>query len=143
MNLLEKEITETTFQELSRSAWLQQSHQCRWLPISALTQSSLLSSWPFKLQWASYCLQASEELGSNSCSYSGKPSNDWIAGHFTSQMLYQYLNARFPKLNSQCSLPTPVIFFVFPLRQWHPTPVLLPGKSHGRRSLVGCSPWGR
>ena len=28
-------------------------------------------------------------------------------------------------------------------RQWHPTPVLLPGKSHGRRSLVGYSPWGR
>ena len=28
-------------------------------------------------------------------------------------------------------------------RQWHPTPVLLPGKSHGRRSLEGCSPWGR
>ena len=27
-------------------------------------------------------------------------------------------------------------------RWWHPTPVLLPGKSHGRRSLVGCSPWG-
>ena len=28
-------------------------------------------------------------------------------------------------------------------RQWHPTPVLLHEKSHGRRSLVGCSPWGR
>ena len=28
-------------------------------------------------------------------------------------------------------------------RQWHPTPVHLPGKSHGWRSLVGCSPWGR
>ena len=27
-------------------------------------------------------------------------------------------------------------------RQWHPTPVLLPGKSHGWRSLVGCSLWG-
>ena len=27
-------------------------------------------------------------------------------------------------------------------RQWHPIPVLLPGKSHGWRSLVGCSPWG-
>ena len=27
-------------------------------------------------------------------------------------------------------------------RQWKPTPVLLPGKSLGRRSLVGCSPWG-
>ena len=28
-------------------------------------------------------------------------------------------------------------------RQWHPTPVLLPAKSHGWRGLVGCSPWGR
>ena len=28
-------------------------------------------------------------------------------------------------------------------RQWHPTPVLLPGKSHGQRSMKGCSPWGR
>ena len=32
---------------------------------------------------------------------------------------------------------------VYGRRQWHPTPVLLPGKSHRRRSLVGCSPWGR
>ena len=28
-------------------------------------------------------------------------------------------------------------------RQWHPTPVFLPGESQGRRSLVGCRPWGR
>ena len=28
-------------------------------------------------------------------------------------------------------------------RQWHPTPVLLSGKPHGQRSLVGCSLWGR
>ena len=27
-------------------------------------------------------------------------------------------------------------------RKWQPTPVLLPGKSHGRRNLVGYSPWG-
>ena len=27
-------------------------------------------------------------------------------------------------------------------RKWQPTPVFLPGKSHGRRSLEGCSPWG-
>ena len=26
--------------------------------------------------------------------------------------------------------------------EWQPSPVLLPGKSHGRRGLVGCSPWG-
>ena len=30
-----------------------------------------------------------------------------------------------------------------PRRQWHPTPVLLSGKPHGQRNLVGCSPWGR
>ena len=35
------------------------------------------------------------------------------------------------------------IICVIRRRQWQPTPVLLPGKSHGRRSLVGCSPWGR
>ena len=28
-------------------------------------------------------------------------------------------------------------------KQWQPTPVLLSGKSHGQRSLKGCSPWGR
>ena len=32
--------------------------------------------------------------------------------------------------------------FMYKANQWQPTPVLLPGKSHGQRSLVGCSPWG-
>ena len=32
---------------------------------------------------------------------------------------------------------------LFQRRQWHPTPVFLLGKSHGWRSLVGCSPWDR
>ena len=32
---------------------------------------------------------------------------------------------------------------IYRRRQWHPTPVLLPGKSHGRRSLAGCRLWGR
>ena len=27
-------------------------------------------------------------------------------------------------------------------RKWQPTPVFLTGKSHGQRSLAGCSPWG-
>ena len=27
--------------------------------------------------------------------------------------------------------------------KWQPTLALLPGKSHGQRNLVGCSPWGR
>ena len=34
------------------------------------------------------------------------------------------------------------IFFPW-RRKWQPTPVLLPGESHGGRSLVGYSPWGR
>ena len=38
-------------------------------------------------------------------------------------------------LKSQCSDPRW-------RRQWQPAPVLLPGKSHGQRSLVGYSPWG-
>ena len=33
--------------------------------------------------------------------------------------------------------------FLEPRRQWQPTPALLPGKSHGRRSLVGFRLWGR
>ena len=42
-------------------------------------------------------------------------------------------------------LKTELLFHsaVYWRRRWHPTPVLLPGESHGRRSLVGCSPRGR
>ena len=35
------------------------------------------------------------------------------------------------------------LFFLLRRRQWQRTLVLLPGKSHGWRSLVGCSPWDR
>ena len=44
---------------------------------------------------------------------------------------------------SLASPPLAGWFLMLWRRQWQPTPVLLPGKSHGRRSLVGCSPWGR
>ena len=37
---------------------------------------------------------------------------------------------------------SPGNFGIYP-REWHPTPVLLPGKSHGRKSLVRRSPWDR
>ena len=44
----------------------------------------------------------------------------------------------------QCRRPgfDPWVGKIFWSRKWQPTPVLLPGKSHGRRSLVGYSPWG-
>ena len=39
-------------------------------------------------------------------------------------------------------LESHLTMLIFQRRQWQPTPVLLPGKSHGWRSLVGSSPWG-
>ena len=42
-----------------------------------------------------------------------------------------------------CSCVYLLCVCVYRRRRWHPTPVLLPGKSRGRRSLVGCSPCGR
>ena len=52
----------------------------------------------------------------------------------TCNFIYHCLNSR-PKYA--------VAHGTFGSRQWHPTPVLLPGESHGWRSLVGCSPRGR
>ena len=58
-----------------------------------------------------------EELGGLQSMGSQRVGHDWATSlHFTSSFMWR--------------------------RQWHPTPVLLPGKSHGWRSLVGCSPWG-
>ena len=57
---------------------------------------------------------------------------------------FPFLNNLINVTNNKVSLYK----FMFPhdleqRRQWHPTLVLLPGKSHGCRSLEGCSPWGR
>ena len=46
-------------------------------------------------------------------------------------------------LLNYCSYLFNNYYTVHQRRQWHPTPVTLPGKSHGWRSLVGRSPWGR
>ena len=48
--------------------------------------------------------------------------------------LHPGIEHRFPALQADST--------IWWKRQWQPTPVLLPGKSHGWRSLVGCSPWG-
>ena len=52
--------------------------------------------------------------------------------------LYEYL-----KFTGTCNIISYTVVCYIQRRWWHPTPVLLPGKSHGQRSLVGCSPWGR
>ena len=59
-----------------------------------------------------------------------------------SQFSFQSLKRAMPR-NVQATTQLHSSHVLARKRQWHPTPVLLPGKSHGRRSLVGCSPWAR
>ena len=68
-----------------------------------------------------------------------------FARQLKDQGLFQYIQEDLVKLvNSAISSPLFLQRWTYSWRrQWHPTPVLLPGKSHGWRSLVGCSPWGR
>ena len=54
----------------------------------------------------------------------------------------------FASMWDECNCVVVWTFFGIPFfgiwtRKWQPTPVFLPGESHGWRSLVGCSPWGR
>jgi len=51
----------------------------------------------------------------------------------------EYSQVKQPQL---CTYSFKIYFMVHWRRQWQPTPVFLPGKSHGQKSLVGCSPWG-
>ena len=62
---------------------------------------------------------------------------------------YAYFNAilpNHPTLSLSHRVQKTVLYisvsFAVSYTEWHPTPVLLPGKSHGWRSLEGCSPWG-
>ena len=74
----------------------------------------------------------------------------WTIGHaleIEQNLLYFQIGQfhRSRGLELECIILVDIIqsTAIFWRRQWHPAPVLLPGKSHGRRSLVGCSPWGR
>ena len=66
--------------------------------------------------------------------------NVWLSQHnFWKRLFFPYWNIYF--IGRKMSLEKR--YGIQQRRQWHPTPVLLPGKSYGRRSLVGCSPCGR
>ena len=46
------------------------------------------------------------------------------------------------RVRHDCVTSLSISTFLHWRRKWQPTPVFFPGESHGRRSLVGCSPWG-
>ena len=47
-----------------------------------------------------------------------------------------------PFANARDMYPVPGVRKILRRRAWQPTPVFLPGESHGQRSLAGYSPWG-
>ena len=57
-----------------------------------------------------------------------------VGGGVQAVKVFELLYLEYPFFTKTCSM--------FLRRHWRPTPVLLPGKSHGWRSLAGCSPWG-
>ena len=73
----------------------------------------MTNKWPFVRQW-------------------GQARWHQIAVTTISWFLNVFYEKRFIRLN-----------YTIRRRQWHPTPVLLPRKSHGQRRLEGCSQWGR
>ena len=64
--------------------------------------------------------------------------------HILFQILFPCRLSQHIEYSPLCYTVGPCLSILYVVgRQWHPTPVLLPGKSHGWRSLVACRPWGR
>ena len=77
--------------------------------------------------------------------HSSKASILRCSAFFTVQLLHPYMTTGKTIALTRWTFVGKVMSLLFNMlsrRQWHPTPVLLSGKSHGWRNLVGCSPWG-
>ena len=70
----------------------------------------------------------------------GSPPGSAVHGIFQARVL-EWVAVAFSEatLQTQPNSPGTVDFW---RRKWQPTPVFLPGKSHGQRNLAGHSPWG-
>ena len=98
---------------------------CLYIPEKAMAPHS--STLPWKIPWM-------EEPGGLQSTGSLRVGHNWATELKKGNVVTDYNLALQLKKNCQW-LNTNW------RRQWQPTPVLLPGKSHGRRNLVGCSPW--
>ena len=67
----------------------------------------------------------------------------WTSGGNIHKNRVQSKRSKLYELGTVCLQFWNITFMKFSWRRkWHPTPVLLSGKSHGWRSLVGCNSWG-
>ena len=70
---------------------------------------------------------------------SHRVGHNWSSSSSSKLYIYYFIISYINRYN----LLLPYTIIIYWRRPWHPTPVLLPGKSHARRSLVGYSPWSR
>ena len=102
----------------------------------------------FRMDWLDL-LAVQETLKSLLQLHSSKALILWHSAFFIVQLSNPYMTtgktialARRTFVGKVMSLIFNMLSRLVQRKQWHPTPVLLPRKSHGRRNLVGCSPWG-
>ena len=93
-------------------------------------------------EWIRHCLQSSNSAPTYTswCIFSPMftdTQRDAHRSNFYNRKLWP------PHTHSHTHIYKYIYFIIKSEKTMAPTPVLLPGKFHGRRSLVGCSPWGR
>ena len=95
----------------------------------------------FRMDWLNL-LAVQGTLKSLHQHHSSKASILWHSVFFIGQLSHSYMTTGKTIALTIRTFVGKVMSLLFNMLS-SPTPALLPGKSHGRRSLVGCSPWGR
>ena len=108
--------------------------------ISPSNEYSELTS--FRIDWLDL-LAVQGTLKSLFQHHSSKASVLWCSDLLIVPLSHPYMTTGKTKALTRWTFVGNVMSLLFNMLSRQPTPVLLPGKSHGRRSLVGCSPWGR
>ena len=102
----------------------------------SINPSNEYSGWiSFRIDWIHHL--AVQETLKNLLQHNSKSWFLWCPAFFMVQLSHTYMTTR-------KTIALPIWTFVSKVRrrQWQPTPVFLPGESHGQRSLVGYSLWG-